>query len=131
MDLNLNSSIFLSGKEGLSDVYAEFSADDKQAYRVRMGEDCWWEEIDRFIAVTREGCPKFAEKLYVFKDVKRDRGEFCTGGDINIAYCQSSAKALAVDGGCYTTKPLFLVFTEKELTADSLSDFEKIYFEMS
>ena len=126
-NIDLCTQIFLSGKEGLSDIFVSLITDEKVGYRRRMGEEIR-QVYDRLAVVTREGqCPG-SEKLYIYRDAVRDKGQNTVEGDINSGRCETAAKAFAQPGGCYVTRPVFCLFTDKTLTPDSFTDFNRIHF---
>lgn len=127
-DAELYSMMYLSGKEGLTDLYASATTGQKTTYRLRMSGEEHNLLVDRFAAFSREGCSSRQEKLYVYMDSKRNRGKFSVEGDMNIVYCDLNMKGFVRDGGQYTTKPLFCIITEKDLDPESLGDLSRIEF---
>ena len=128
MDAELYSMLFLSGKEGLPDIVAGLSGEDGIRYDLRFCGGGHELRYDRLIAFSRDGLNKRREKLYVFKDSKRDHGKSTLGYDINIAYCDFNMKGSVPSGGHLTTKPVFCILTEKELTLEALTDLSRIEF---
>ena len=128
LNADMYSMLFLSGKEGLTDMSAHVAAPDKTSYELRFGKDDFEMRFDKLIALSRGGGEPRAEKLYVYKDYKRDRGKQLIGFDLNIAYCDFNMSGHVADGASHTTKPIFCIITEKELTAESLADFDRIEF---
>jgi len=147
LDAELFSMLFISGKEGLADITAALTTQDKTEYSLRFCGDGHEMNFDRLISFSRDGenqrggdnlCDgdnmhggenQRQEKLYVFKDSARDRGKSELGYDINIAYCDYNMKSSLPDGSHCTTKPIFCILTEKELTLETLADFSRIEFE--
>jgi hypothetical protein len=128
-ELDLEVEAFLSGEEGLKDIYACYTTDDNTDYYLRMGASESDMVFDRFVTLSREGESKRAEKMYIFKDAKRDRGECTLGFDVNHSSINSSAKAFVENGKQHVTRPLFVILSEKELTLEALTDLERVYFE--
>jgi len=127
-DAEMFSMLHISGKEGLTDLYAATANREKTAYRLRMGSDEHGIQYDRLVRFSHEGETRRARKLYVFKDSERDQGMSHVECDMNVAYCDINMKGSVPDGGCYTTKPIFCIITGKELCLESLTDLEHISF---
>ena len=117
---------FLSGKDNISDIYAVIR-DEKEDYCLRMGGDTW-SGTDRFVKISHERKSKRDEKLYVFTDTWRNRGGIGVGSDINQGCIWTEASANIETGDSIKMRPVFFMFTEKELTLDSVCDLERIVF---
>jgi len=128
LDAELYSMLFLSGKEGLTELSATLTTDDKAGYKLRFSGEGHEQNFDRLIAFSRDGDSRRAEKLYVYKDSARDRGKSIVEYDINIAFCDYTMKGYVPDGGKHATKPTLCILTEKELTLESLTDLSRIEF---
>jgi len=128
-DAEAFSIMFVSGKDGLSDLFAGFSAERDTQYRLQTGAGSEEEHTyDRLIRFSREGSAPRTEKLYVFKDSARDRGKNTYGFDITTASCEFHMKGRVPDGGQYTYKPIICILTEKDLTLEALTDLNRIEF---
>jgi RimJ/RimL family protein N-acetyltransferase len=127
-DTELCSMLFLSGKDRHSTTVATTYTDDNTEYRLRFSGDGHEMPFGRLVRVERDGENKRAEKLYVYKDSVGDRGKNDIDYDLNIAFCAYSMKSGIPNGSHYTTKPMFLILTEKELTPEALSDLSRIEF---
>ena len=128
MDTELFSLIFLSDEKQLPELGADFYAENNTHYKLRdiSGEQSLIYE--RLISFSREGENLRPEKLYIYKDAKRDRGRSFYEFDITTAFCEISTKGHIPDNSIYTTKPIFCILTEKELTPESLKDLDNIEF---
>jgi len=129
LDAELFSMLFLSGKDGISDMSAHISTEDKTDYLLRFNDEGNEMRFDRLISFSLDGGKARKEKLYVFKDAVRDRGKQVVEYDMNIVFCDFNMKSRIPDGGFHTTKPIFFILTDKELTLESLTDLERITFE--
>ena len=119
--------IMLAGKEYLSELCAELTEGDIKC-KVRPGSIDDEKLYDRLVTISREGENPHPEKLYVYKDSKRDNGKSCIGLDDSIVYCDFNMKKHIPDGKCYTTMPIFCILSEKDLKQDDLEDFRQISF---
>ena len=128
LDAEMYTMMFLSGKEDLQDLRAAVTAEDKSAYHLKMGRDDREMRFDRLLMLSREGKDPRSEKMYIFKDSVRDRGRQVIGYDQNIAFYDANMKGRVHDGAYYSTKPVFCILTEKELSLDSLTDLSRISF---
>jgi hypothetical protein len=128
LDAEMFSMLHLSGKEGIKDLFAATANEEKTMYRLRMGGEEYGTDFDRLAVFSREGDSRRSEKMYVFKDSKRDRGSHSVEWDINGAFCEFTMKNSVPDGGTCTTKPLFCIFTERELSLEALDDLSRIEF---
>ncbi|MCL2409218.1 MAG: GNAT family N-acetyltransferase [Oscillospiraceae bacterium] len=122
------TSVFLSGRDGMSDIYASVTNSDKEQFCLRMGGDDMEMPFDKLAVVTREGENPRGEALHIFKDAKRDMGAIEMTNDADHTGIGAELKISAEDGGTYTTCPVFLIFAEKDMTLESLTDLENIYF---
>jgi hypothetical protein len=120
-----DSDAFLADKERLNGLYASVMAKDKQSYRLKMGAEEHWMTFDRLAAITREN---IAETLYVYSDAARTGGESNIEANINICNCGLTSKIRAADGQSVTTRPLFCLLSDKALTADMLTDLDRVVF---
>jgi hypothetical protein len=125
---DLYTGLNFCGKDGLSDYFVECKASDKQTYRRRMGEDTG-QGFDRMVCIKREGENPWNECLYVFRDAKRDLGANELHADVNYAQLSLPTKLYVKDGGRFTTRPVFCLFTDKCLELEMFKDFDRITFE--
>jgi len=127
MEAALYTMIMLAGKENLSTLCAKLTEGDIKC-KVRPGSIDDEKLYDRLVTITCEGENLRTEKLYVYKDSKRDNGKSCIGLDDSIVYCDFNMKDNVPDGKCYTTMPIFCILSDKELKQDDLEDFRRISF---
>jgi len=128
LDAKLYSMLFLSGKEGRSDFYATVQGTDKKEYRLRFGSEGYGTRFDRLAAFSREGGSARPERLYVFKDSKRDKGIQAIEYNMNAGFCYFDMLGCVPDGGYHTTRPVFCILTEKDLGLETLGDLARIEF---
>jgi len=120
--------MFLSDEQQLPELRAGFSDENKVNYclfDVSGDEEHYYERLIRF---AREGEQPRSEKLFVYKDYERDRGKITYGYDMTVAYCEFFSNGRVPDSRHYTTKPVFCILTDKELTIESLRDLDSIEF---
>jgi len=128
LDAELFTMLNLSGKDGISNMFASTSTRDNTDYFLRFCEEGHEMYFDRLVTFSYDGEKARSEKLYVFKDSDRDRGKHTVENDMNIVFCDYNMKGRVPDGGCHATKPIFCILTDKELTLESLTDLERITF---
>ncbi|MDR2599048.1 MAG: GNAT family N-acetyltransferase [Oscillospiraceae bacterium] len=128
IDIKVNTELFLSGKENMTDIYVEFEADYKTKYKIQtgIGDDEYW--YDYLAKVTHVGNNPRSESIYIYKNSVRDRGSHYLHHDLNTAGCYFEMRGRTPNTSTYTTKPIFCILTEKELTIDSLCDLNRIEF---
>lgn len=125
-NIGYNMNAYLSGRENLTDIYARVTTNEKDEYRLRMGEG--WHDADRLVRISREGSSAREEKLYVYTDARRNNGSIGIGGDVNSCNIYCSAWTNLLKDASHTMRPVFFILTEKELTLDSLADLERVTF---
>jgi hypothetical protein len=119
----------ISGSEKLTDLYATAATAEKVTYRERMGDS--YLNADRFVRMSFEGNSARDEKLYVYTDTARNSGYLGISSDIyqcNI-YVSANTNYLPT-GASLTFHPSYFMFTEKELTLDSVTDLEHVWFDI-
>jgi len=128
--IGYNLDVTVSGTN-LSDIYAQITSADKQDYRARMG-DAWIGAEDRgLVRMSFEGESARTEKLYAFTDAARNSGSINAGSDIYKCSITTGANTNnLLTGEARTFRPLFLMLTEKEITLDSVSDLDRVMFDI-
>ena len=127
LDANMYYWLNLSGKEGLKEITAELKEGALECkVHTNGGEESLM--YDNLLKVSYNKENPRPEKLYIFKDAKRDKGDNEFEFDIDIATCFSSMKNSAPDGESFTTLPVFCILTEKDLKAEDLEDLKRISF---
>jgi len=127
LDAEMFYFVNLAGKDTLPELTAEFNEGELKC-KVYPGDVEDEFMYDNLIKISRNRENPRPEKLYVYKDSKRDRGENELGYDIDIAYIYTNMKNNAPDGESFTTMPMFCIMTEKDLTAEDLGDLRRIEF---
>jgi len=127
LDANLNSYLFLSGEEGLSEITAELKEGNLEC-KVHPGKAEEDLRYDRLLKASRCKENPRPEKLYIFKDPVYEKEEQCFEYDINIAFLYATMKGSAPNGESFTTTPVFCILTEKDLKAEDLEDLKRISF---
>jgi len=117
----------IAGKENLTDVYAHTRTEEKDEYRIRMGDS--WSETDKFAGISYEGKSARDEKLYVYYDAGRSGGGISVSSDVNQCGIYTGAYTNMINGASRALRPVFFILTEKELPFDSVSDLDRVIFE--
>ncbi|MCL2741346.1 MAG: hypothetical protein FWE70_04455, partial [Oscillospiraceae bacterium] len=125
--LAMETGIFLSGREGLSDVTASFAGEDGADQIRRMGEELW-QGFKGLITMARGLGTDGGGMMHIFKDAARDGGNGRVSGDISSASVHYVSHTRTEDGGVYRTRPIFIVFSDKKLRHDSLDDLSNVHF---
>ncbi|MCL2664834.1 MAG: hypothetical protein FWE82_04410, partial [Defluviitaleaceae bacterium] len=98
--------------------------DQKIEYRYRAGVDDTGKGADRLITIEASDQK---DKLNYFLDGAGSAWAHF-GLDNKIVYLNSNSQGQAENGGTYTTRPMFYIFTDAALTADGLSDLASVVF---
>jgi len=122
------TEMFLSGKEGLADIYVSFANSEGMRYRGHFGA-AFNQGFDRLAEISREGADPCAEKLYVYRDGKRSGSPSGgIGSDINQGHITTNASVTIANGETKCVRPYICLFSEKELTLEAVADFDRILF---
>jgi hypothetical protein len=123
------ATAFIAGKDDLDGLFVALRGLDKQEYRMRVGTEELDMDFDRLAVISREGTNARNEKLYLFSGAKHSGGSCNIDFDINILYCHFNTTVKAADGQSAATPPLLCLLTDKALTHDMLTDWDRITFD--
>ena len=123
--IGYDMNAYISGKENLGDIYAHLTNDNRE-YDLRLGDA--WSDGDNLVKISYENNSKRGEKLYVYTDNGRNNGGIGVASDINQGSVWTNANTNIASGKTATLRPVFFIFTHKELTAESLGDLDRVIF---
>jgi len=128
LDRKLFSTLMLRGKEDLSKIYADMM-DDHINLKVRPGIGDEEMKYNRLIAISHDRGEPRPESLYIYKDAEREKGSSYFAYDHDTAYCSyENMKARIPNGESFTSMPILCVFSDKALTLEDMTDFNRISF---
>jgi len=128
LNKKLYSTLMLAGKDNISNLHADMM-DEHLNCKVRPGIGDDGMRYDRLITISHNGETPRLERLHIYKDTKRDKGDSFLAYDHDIAYCEyEDMEARIPNGESFTTMPILCVFTDKGLTLDDTTDFSRIAF---
>ncbi|MCL2407814.1 MAG: hypothetical protein FWC95_07785, partial [Defluviitaleaceae bacterium] len=124
-NLGFNSSMYLSGEESRDSLFCEI-VDKGRTYKYDCGQPMG-ADVDMMLKFTKTDAK---QNLYVWKDTRQNpRGEyFWMDNDLKYVAFGSQTQVHLANGEIKAGKPLFMVFTDKRLTADMLLDLSGIKF---
>lgn len=128
-DFRIDTQAFFSGKEGLGEYRLHFRDAQSNAYLLKAGSNDEWYGYEKLVKVSREGSEPHGERLYFYKNAARDCASSSVAMDINSLQAGLDSCVKVKDGETAATLPLFVVLSEKELTAESLSELDYIQFD--
>jgi hypothetical protein len=131
LKVNLFPQVFITDKAANENTVVTMSAEDGQEYRLRFDGEEDEMSYDRLLCVERDGDMARTEKLYIFKDSKRDGSTSSVQYDLDLGVTDHNVdeKEFEIpDGEVFTTKPLLCLITEKKLTPEVVEDFGRIEF---
>ena len=123
--IGYDMNAYISGKENLGDIYAK-TINEKDEYDLRIGDA--WGGSDKLVKFSFEKNSKRDENLYIFTDNERNNGGLGVSSDINTCCAYTSANTNIKNGESSSLRPVFFIFTEKELKAEYMCDLERIIF---
>ena len=120
-DMGIQTMIVTDICDDLKSVYAELTDEDKRSYRLRAGVNERDIEFEKMVKLMGDR----PEKLYVYtaQDYHTSFGssnEFVIVAAYNEIYKEN--------GGKFVSDPIFMLLSERDFTAENLSDFGHVRF---
>ena len=108
-DMGYNMNAFISGKENLTDIYAQVERGaEKEEYRYRMGDV--WSDANKLIRISYEDNSIRDEKLYMYSDTERNhRSGMGISSDINSCSLYNHNAVYMVNNESATLNPVFFI----------------------
>ncbi|MCL2249660.1 MAG: GNAT family N-acetyltransferase [Oscillospiraceae bacterium] len=131
LEITLYPQVFITDKVANESTVAEMLTQDGAKYRMHFNGEEDELSYDRLIRIERSDSRARSEKLYIFADSKRDRSESGVEYDLDIGVVNhfvNEKVSKIPDGETFTTKPLFCLLTEKDITLGAMEDFGRIQF---
>jgi hypothetical protein len=131
LEVDLIPQVFVTDKAANENTVAEIGAEDGANYRLRFNgeeDELYYERLAR---IERVGSEARGEKLHIFVDSKRDGTKSCVEYDLDLGLVTHNVDGEASkipDGETLTTKPLFCLLTEDNITLEAMEDFGRIQF---
>jgi hypothetical protein len=131
LEVELFPQVFITDKAANENTVVELTTEDGAEYRLRFNGEEDELSFDRLISIERDGNETRNEKLHIFTCSKSNGNNSSVEyvldlGIVNHNVDENEDKI--PDGEVFTTKPLFCLLTEKNITLEKMEDFERIQF---